>query len=64
MGRVVGEVAPAMLLSAVAQFTCLFIGLMATGKGKQDAEIPMMAVLSHQNGPCMNKPPTTLTMHD
>ena len=32
LGRVVGEVAPAMLLSAVAQFTCLFIGLMATGK--------------------------------
>ena len=32
LGRVVGEVAPAMLLSAVSQFTCLFIGLMATGK--------------------------------
>ena len=32
LGRVVGEVAPAMLLSAVAQFTCLFIGLMATGE--------------------------------
>ncbi len=30
MGRVVGEVAPAMLLSAASQCTCLFIGLMAT----------------------------------
>jgi hypothetical protein len=30
LGRIVGEVAPAMLLSAASQCTCLFVGIMAT----------------------------------